>query len=673
MAIGAAYSKQESVQAKRDRSHVQEPAMDVAIRKALDFLSAQQTRDGSWQGDYGGPMFLLPMYIACCTISKQTIPMKRKESMIAYFRNVQNRDGSIGLHAEDRGSMFTTVLSYVAMRLLGVDQDDPATTQMRNWIKTNGTALGAANWGKFILALLNLYPYDGLNPILPELWLLPYAAPIHPGRLWCHCRQVYLPMAYLYGARACMEENGLIRELRSELYNLPYDEIEFVNHRDTVAPSDNRFPVSRALKLSNRVMGAYEQRHSKTLRERALEELFDHIHYEDQVTHYIDIGPVNSILNTIVHYFKDPESAGFEKSLSALDCYLCDTPDGLKFNGYNSTALWDTAFSVQAMLASPFADAYMKEIQQAYQYIRDNQVSEDVPDRKRYFRHASKGGWPFSDRAHGWPITDCTAEGFKSVVSLEHLVAKPMDEKRLKDSVRLMLSFQNPDGGWATYEKKRGGDWLELLNPSQVFGDIMVDYSYVECTSACIQALVLAKRRFPGWMNRAIDRAARKGIRFIKKQQRPDGSWEGSWGVCFTYGTWFGVWGLIAGGIPNNAPEIRKANGFLIQRQNPDGGWGESSLSCTERRYVRAGSSHTVNTAWALMTLVRSGLADTASACRAADFLVQQQMQDGDWPREPMVGVFNKTSLINYENYRRYFPLWALGVFRKARTGNPGM
>ena len=27
--------------------------------------------------------------------------------------------------------------------------------------------------------------------------------------------------------------------------------------------------------------------------------------------------------------------------------------------------------------------------------------------------------------------------------------------------------------------------------------------------------------------------------------QRPDGSWYGSWGVCFTYGTWFGIEALM--------------------------------------------------------------------------------------------------------------------------------
>jgi hypothetical protein len=33
-----------------------------------------------------------------------------------------------------------------------------------------------------------------------------------------------------------------------------------------------------------------------------------------------------------------------------------------------------------------------------------------------------------------------------------------------------LLSLRNADGGFATYEKKRGGYLLELLNPSEVFG-----------------------------------------------------------------------------------------------------------------------------------------------------------------------------------------------------------
>ena len=29
----------------------------------------------------------------------------------------------------------------------------------------------------------------------------------------------------------------------------------------------------------------------------------------------------------------------------------------------------------------------------------------------------------------------------------------------------------------------------QLINPSETFGDIVIDYSYVECTSACMSSL----------------------------------------------------------------------------------------------------------------------------------------------------------------------------------------
>jgi hypothetical protein len=58
----------------------------------------------------------------------------------------------------------------------------------------------------------------------------------------------------------------------------------------------------------------------------------------------------------------------------------------------------------------------------------------------------------------------------------------------------------------------------------------------------------------------------------------------GSWGVCFTYGTWFGVKGLVAAGKNfNDCFGIRKACDFLLSKQLPSGGWGESYLSCQNK------------------------------------------------------------------------------------------
>lgn len=58
----------------------------------------------------------------------------------------------------------------------------------------------------------------------------------------------------------------------------------------------------------------------------------------------------------------------------------------------------------------------------------------------------------------------------------------------------------------------------------------------------------------------------------------------GSWGVCFTYGTWFGVTALACrGATAHNDQAVRKACGFLLSKHRLDGGWGESYLSCQDK------------------------------------------------------------------------------------------
>lgn len=84
----------------------------------------------------------------------------------------------------------------------------------------------------------------------------------------------------------------------------------------------------------------------------------------------------------------------------------------------------------------------------------------------------------------------------------------------------------------------------------------------------------------------------------------------GSWGVCFTYATWFGIKGLLAAGKTYETSVcIRKACGFLLSKQLPCGGWGESYLSCQNKVYTNlpGNRSHIVNTSWALLALIEAG------------------------------------------------------------------
>lgn len=647
------------------------PPLDVdpVISRALDNLARLQGPRGSWPSDYGGPMFLLPMWVALAYVAKRLPDAPRTARIVTYYTNVQREDGSIGLHAEaTSGSMFCSVLGYVALRLLGVPADDARAQRLLRWIHANGGALGAASWGKFTLCLLGLYDWKGIVPLLPELWLLPREAPMHPGRLWCHARMVYLPMAWLYGSKSVAEDDALLSAIRHELYRGDYARIDWRRQRDVVAKADDYRPNTTALKGVNRAQLAVEKL-PKLFRQKALDECLTLIRHEDAATNDLDIGPVNAVLNMFVHFFRGPDGrADFERGWPKFDgAYLWDGHDGLKMQGYNNAELWDTAFAVQAILAAEKAGSLTPAqtravLSKANDFIRDNQILEDVPEPERHYRHASRGGWPFSDRKHGWPITDCTSEGFKCAVALEGRFTPGAPVPLLRDSVRLILSWQNEDGGWASYERQRSGTWLEALNPSQVFGDIMVDTSFVECTSACVQALVKARQRFPGEFE--LDGPIARGVRFLRAAQRPDGSFEGSWAVNFTYGTWFGVSALVAAGARPDDPAVTRAVAFLLRKQRPDGAWSEHGDSCRERRWMDGEDGHAAQTSWALSTLVRAGCRDTQALERAARWLCARQAADGSWPREAMVGVFNRTCLINYDCYRHYFPLWALAELK---------
>lgn len=635
------------------------PSNDEFLVRAADYLVRMQSEDGSWHGDYGGPMFLLPLYVATARIVGLPIEQREQDEMLRYLQNHQNSDGGFGLHVEGHSMVFTTALNYVAARMLGAAPETEWLGAAREWLHQHGGPRSSASWGKYFLALLNLYEYEGVNPLLPELWLLPESLPVHPSRLWCHCRMVYLPLSYLYGRRARAEVDELTLQLRAELYDGAYEEVDWAAARNQVSAYDRANPRSALPELANQLLGRFERRCPSALRRRALSYVVEQVHYEDINTDYICIGPINKLLNTLVWHFEEPRGKELQRHLERMPDYLYQAEDGLKVNGYNNSRLWDTAFVVQAAAATGPIASLRPCLERAYEYIEKNQVLQDVQHPERCFRHPSKGGWPFSDLPHGWPISDCTAEGLKACLALEPVLGKQLPRWRLEAAVDLILSWQNEDGGWATYELTRGPAWLELLNTSDCFRDIMIDYSYVECTSACMQALAAYGERFPETRQR-LRSAIERGRDFILSKQRPDGSWEGSWGVCFTYGTWFGIEGLRAAGMSVDAEPLRRAAAFLRTHQREDGSWGESVRSCQVRYYVPTDEGQVVMTSWALLGLIALEEADSEAVARGLQFLRRRQLPDGSFPPERIAGVFNKTCGIHYDNYLKIFPLWAL-------------
>ena len=113
-----------------------------SARNGIDFYQKLQSNDGHWPNDYGGPMFLLPGLVITSYITGYNLKEEQKIEIIQYLKNTQREDGGWGLHIESPSTMFGSALSYVTLRLLGVNADEETAVRGRKWITDQGFIFG---------------------------------------------------------------------------------------------------------------------------------------------------------------------------------------------------------------------------------------------------------------------------------------------------------------------------------------------------------------------------------------------------------------------------------------------------------------------------------------------------------------------------------------------------
>jgi squalene/oxidosqualene cyclase-like protein len=298
-------------------------------------------------------------------------------------------------------------------------------------------------------------------------------------------------------------------------------------------------------------------------------------------------------------------------------------------------------------------------------------MREELPDYARERREPIRGGWCFSDGKHRWAVSDCTAEAMTALMQADaqpHLLpdaVAPISDERLAEAARFILRRQNDDGGFGSYEKRRGSLILEWVNPSEMYGNCMTERSYTECTASCVGALARFRARFPSLMRGEIDRAIALGVKLLRSRQRPDGSYLGFWGVNFTYASFHVIEALRAAGLPASDPSIARAADWLLSHQKSDGGWGEHWKSCVTDEYVEHPESQAAMTAWALLALMEALPATHQAIARGVLRLRALQLPDGQWPQQAQSGVFFSTAMLDYRLYKDYFPAWALARYEQ--------
>ncbi|HEY4122512.1 MAG TPA: FAD-dependent monooxygenase, partial [Byssovorax sp.] len=477
-----------------------EPITARALDRGVRALVALQAADGSWEGEVVWSAMLAAQMVLASHVMQTELDATRRRRILLHFSRVRHASGTWGLSEWSEPSLFVTTLVYVAARVLGVAASDPLLARAGAFIRDEGGAARVPSWGKFWLAMLNLYGWEGVNPVAPEIWSLPRALPIHPSRYYCHTRLIYLGMATLYGARVTAPRTALTDALRLELYPNGFEGVDFAAARTDLRDADLYAPHSAPLRASYRLLTLLEGVSARSSRrEKALAAMRERIRWELRTTNHTSISPVSGLLNILALHAADPRDVDAKTAWARMDGWCWeDDEDGTRVTGARSST-WDTSFAAQALaVAAPLVAARDRQDdgacdrarRRADAFLATQQIATSNAEAPAFDRVDPIGGYCFAGVWHGWPVSDCTAEA--TLARLASPQAPPPRES-VERAVRFILGSQSADGGFGSYEPRRVPFSLEWLNPAEMFGDSMTESSYVECTASCVTALARSR------------------------------------------------------------------------------------------------------------------------------------------------------------------------------------
>jgi squalene-hopene/tetraprenyl-beta-curcumene cyclase len=630
-------------------------ALDSAIARARRDLLGRQRPDGHWVGEVEANTTITSEYLLFCHLIDR-VNGERERRMVRYLRRRQLADGGWGLFEAGPANLSATIKAYFAMRLAGVDVDDPALMRARERIRALGGPVKADVFTKILLALFGEYDWNGVPAMPVEIMLLPrpfFLFNLYEVSYWS--RTVIVPLLILLDRKPV---KWLPPHLAlDELWPLPRERASL------------RFPrvpepfTWRGLFWKSFFIAVddwckiWERFSPRPLRKRAIEAARHWLAERLAVPGGLGgIFPamVNSVLAMRLLGLADdhPLVLGQIKEIEAL---AVEDADELHYQPCPSP-VWDTSLATNALIESGLPVDH-PALARAGEWMLDRQVL--VPGDWRMKRpHVQPGGWAFQYGNDFYPDVDDTAV---VLMALEKL--RGLDPDRVRSAkergMGWVLGMQGHDGGWASFDADN--DQLYLNNIPFADHGALLDPSTEDLTGRALELLGTVGYR-PNF------EPAARALRFIRRTQRHDGPWFGRWGVNYIYGTWSVLRGLSAIGEDLQAEYVQRAVRWLTQRQNPDGGWGESCESYDKPELAGVGASTPSQTAWALLALLAVGHTSGPTVERGVEYLLRAQNADGTWDDPFWNGTgFPRVFFLKYHYYAKYFPLWALGVYRRAR------
>ncbi|MDM5339145.1 prenyltransferase/squalene oxidase repeat-containing protein [Fictibacillus enclensis] len=345
-------------------------------------------------------------------------------------------------------------------------------------------------------------------------------------------------------------------------------------------------------------------------------------------------------------------------AITGLICLVHHT--GKTFHLQNSPpTVWDTSLVSYTLLSSG-APPSSSQMRKSLSFVQKHQQTR-LGDWKFHNPDVMPGGWGFSKSNTIHPDIDDTQAALRTM--FHYAKTDRTIQHAYKRGVGWLLSMQNKDGGWPAFEKDTNKRWMAKL-PIENAGDALTDPSTADLTGRTLEFL----GNYEGI--RLSSPNIQSAVLWLKQHQESNGSWYGRWGICYIYGTWAGITGLMAAGITHKDPAVQKAVEWLTSIQKYDGGWGESCKSDINKHYCALPYSTITQTAWAVDALIAACPKPTDSIKRGIDYLLHRENYHGIHVSYPTGAGLPGTFYMYYHSYNYIWPLLALCHYRDKYGNN---
>lgn len=652
-----------------------EPTLASGVAAALRWMDQQQNDEGFWVG---------MLESNCCMEAEWLLAMHflgmledpKVPGVTRAILQQQRPDGSWEVyHGASGGDINTTVECYAALRAAGQNPGSEPLRRARQWIMDRGGLRDLRNFTKYWLALVGEWPWDQTPTLPPEMMFLPAWCPFNIYQFASWGRGTIVPLAVL-SARRPVRPLPADRRL-DELFPEGRDRHDYrlPRRHNWLSWEGPFYAVDQALR---RYVGFPFQPGREMAIRLCLEWMLRH---QDSDGAWSGIQPpwIYSLMALHVEGYPT-QHAVMRAGLRAFDSHWKYQRHGTTRLQASESPIWDTALSLLAMLDCGCDASSHPGMRRALDWLLDKEetrpgdwamTAPDVPP----------GGWAFQRANRFYPDVDDTAVILLVLARLRKQLTDPAAVAQVAAAIdrglRWVLGMQCRNGGWAAFDRDNTHFWLTKI-PFADYGELL-DPPSADVTAHVVEALAE--------LGYARDHhAVARALEYLRREQEDDGSWFGRWGVNHIYGTAAVLPALRAIGIDMREPWVRKAADWIVAHQNDDGGWGESCASYMDDALRGIGPSTASQTGWALMALTAMDSDNYHPALRRGVAFLLARQTGGTWDEPEYTGTgfpgygvgqridlsrqghslgqdtdLQRAFMINYNLYRHYFPLMAMG------------